>query len=481
MSVRGHTLLAIGGAGVALLLVVGNPLTSAPAAAGALLWVTRRSGVRHTILAGERGSIMVEVLIGTLLLGLTTTAVLNGLDGAQETGRKNKDRSVSATLAQQDIERMRSMHPTVLSNLRQTRTVAVASVNYTIVSRSDWVVDTTGLVSCVASNTSSHYMKLTSTVSSPASAGSPVSASSLLTPPPGIFDNTGTAAVKLTDRDGQALAGVDVDLEGASSYSDTTNEVGCAVFGSIAVGTWTAEVDGNLVSWNGLSPAQSPVTVANQKTSLTQLELDEPASVRATFETPSGVIAEWTSLSVANAKLPGGFRVFPTTAEGTPTTSKDADSLFPFLDGYGVYAGRCGANDPAEWDADYFQTIGSASYAKPDPGELLEPVDVVMPVAKIRVTRSGVAVDAQVTVTQRNSTYGCSATIVNTTTGSDGAIDVPLPFGNYRVCAAYNHSGTWRRQRTSSGSSPLDPNLTTPVEPTVNMSIPTSNNSGQCP
>jgi type II secretory pathway pseudopilin PulG len=438
-------------------------------------------------IASERGSILVEILIGTLLLGMATTAVLNGLDGAQDTGRRNKDRSVAATLAQQDLERMRSMSPTVLSNFVQTRTVTVAGVGYTVASSTDWVVDDTGLVSCTSDDAEAEYMRLTSTVHSPASVATPVTATSLLTPPPGAFaEDTGTAAVKLTDRNGQPLAGVDVDLEGPGSLSGTTNDAGCAIFAFIEVGTWTAEVDGGLVSWNGLSPAQSAVTVAEGKTSLTQIELDVPASLRAHFETPTGAPAAWTSVSVANPKLPGGFQPFPSTGEGTSATSKDADGLFPFHDGYGVYAGSCDANNPAIWDGDYFET-SDKGYAELDPGELLEPVEVVLPVVRVTVRRSGVLVDARVTVTQRDSAYDCTATVSDTSSiGSDGFVEVAVPFGHYRVCAQYTHSGTTRRQRTASSGSPLDPNLTTSpsgnsLEKSLDMTIPTSGGSGSCP
>ena len=52
---------------------------------------------------------LIEVMVGALILAITTTAVLNGLDGAQKTGGRNKARSVAAALAEQDQERMRSM------------------------------------------------------------------------------------------------------------------------------------------------------------------------------------------------------------------------------------------------------------------------------------------------------------------------------------------------------------------------------------
>ena len=61
--------------------------------------------------------------MGALIPGLATFAIFNGLEGAQATGRMNKERSVSSTLAQQDIERLRAYPITSLSNYRQTRTV----------------------------------------------------------------------------------------------------------------------------------------------------------------------------------------------------------------------------------------------------------------------------------------------------------------------------------------------------------------------
>lgn len=78
---------------------------------------------------------MIEVIVGALLLGITTLAILDGLDGAQNQGRRNKERSVSATLAQQDIERLRAFPIPSLSNYSETRAVNVAGVPYTVSSR----------------------------------------------------------------------------------------------------------------------------------------------------------------------------------------------------------------------------------------------------------------------------------------------------------------------------------------------------------
>jgi Tfp pilus assembly protein PilV len=71
--------------------------------------------------------VLVEVMVGAVVLAIATLAILNGIDGAESARAKNKARSVQASLAQQDIERMRSMPLSQLDNLRQTRTVNVST------------------------------------------------------------------------------------------------------------------------------------------------------------------------------------------------------------------------------------------------------------------------------------------------------------------------------------------------------------------
>lgn len=434
-------------------------------------------------LAAERGSVLIEVMVGTILLALTTAAVLDGLDGAQKTGLENRNRSASATLAQQDIERMRSIPPSVLANLDQTRTVTVANVAYSVHSRASWVRDASGLVSCTTDETEAEYIRLSSTVTAPGSRDKPVTATSLLTPPPGSFDeDSGTAAVKLTDRDGDPWPGVTVDLDGHSSLSAVTNDVGCAVFAFIPAGDWTASVDGTLVTWNGESPAESEVTVAAGKTSLTQIELDDPGTLRARFVRPNGTQSQWGSISVANAKLPNGFKSF---TPGALADTKDAGSLFPFKDGYGVFAGTCEANNPALWDSDYFETSGYG-FVQLDPGDLLESVNVMVPELTVKVTRStgtnpnnsnASFTHGRIYVEQMDSAYDCGGVVYNSGEvatpvgfGSpyEQSFTVRLPFGRYRVCAFTRTStstSTYRRRISGTIGGASNPNLKNPPEP----------------
>ena len=337
-------------------------------------------------LSSQQGSLLVEVMVGALVLGITTMAVLTGIDGAQDTGRKNKDRTEYSALAQQDIERLRSKPITSLSNYDETRTVRVGNVDYTVVSKTEWVRDASGVVSCTDDSTQAEYMKLSSTVWSPAGVNKAVTETTLLTPAPGAFSaTTGTAAVLLTDRDGHPIAGSTVTLSGPGTYSETTNSAGCAIFGYIPAGAYTAQVSGG-VTWASELPATAPAPVTANRTSLVAIEVESPASLRAHFSDPVGAASTWSRITVAHAKLPAGFKVFPNSTATAKFGTLDATNLYPHHDAYGVYAGSCARNNPAFWDSDYFLP-GGTGYIELDPGDNLKSVDVVTPTLTITMTK----------------------------------------------------------------------------------------------
>jgi type II secretory pathway pseudopilin PulG len=109
-------------------------------------FILRRLAARLDV-RSQVGSMLIEVMVGAILVVLTSAAVLDGLNGAQDTGQRNKARSVSASLAQEDQERMRAMPIDDLSNYHDSRTVSVSTAPYTVDSRADWVRDSTGVVS----------------------------------------------------------------------------------------------------------------------------------------------------------------------------------------------------------------------------------------------------------------------------------------------------------------------------------------------
>jgi type II secretory pathway pseudopilin PulG len=447
--------------------------------------------LRHqwSCVSSQQGSLLVEVMVGALVLGITTLAVLTGLDGAQDSGARNKSRSEYSALAQQDIERLRSQPITALSNYNETRTVRVGNVDYTVTSETEWVRDASGVVSCTDDNTQAEYMKVSSTVTSPNDTQqTPTKETTLLTPAPGAFSATsGTAAVLLTDRDANPLPGVGVALSGPGSFSDTTNSLGCAIFGYIPSGTYSAQVSSG-VTWASQLPASAPVTVNAGRTSLTAIEVEEPASLRAHFKSPSGANTEWSRITVAHAKLPAGFLNFPDDSATTPVSSIDAGDLFPHQDGYGVYAGSCELNNPAVWDSDYYQP-GGLGYIELDPADDLKSVDVLMPSLRMSVTKTtSVARRVRVTVTQIDAPE-CTEKLVDTTVAPNTSalveISLSLPFGRYRVCVDDGVNRKTSSSFSASTSTPQHHNLTPgqalDVTDPVDMTNSTGRVSGTCP
>ena len=88
-------------------------------------------------LRDERGSILLEALASAVLLAVLTLAVLQEVDGATASSARNKARTVAAQLAEQDQERMRGMRFIDLSNYRDSNTVPVDGVAFTVDSRTD--------------------------------------------------------------------------------------------------------------------------------------------------------------------------------------------------------------------------------------------------------------------------------------------------------------------------------------------------------
>jgi type II secretory pathway pseudopilin PulG len=409
---------------------------------------------RRPSLSAQRGSLLIEVMVGSVVLGIATLAVLSGLEGAQGTGVKNRARTEYANLAQQDIERLRAMPIASIANLDQTRTVTVGDIDYTVHSQTDWIVEApNGAASCTDYDPLAEYLKVWSTVSSPGNINTPVTETTLLTPAPGSFGDTGTATVRVTNRDGVEQNGVTVALSGPGSYTAVTNQLGCAVFRFITAGSYTAQVSGG-VSWSSQLPATAPVTVNAGRTTFNPIEVDTPASLRAFFVNPSGTALNWSRISVAHAKLPAGFKVFPNDTSTTMVSSIDATNLFPHKDAYGVYAGSCIKNNPTQWKSDYFQP-GVNGYVVLNPGDSTVGVNVTVPVLTLAVTKRSSAPQIRVFVKQADGPE-CTeeySVIMNTTATGPTNVAVPVPFGRYKVCVDDGHTSSPRRKASSSGSS----------------------------
>lgn len=421
---------------------------------------------------------MIEVLVGAVVVVCVALALLDGLDGAQRTTKQSKARSVAATLAQTDQERLRSMRAIDLSNLNAsddaTRDVEVAGVKYTVVSRAEWVRDPIGVVSCSSANT--RYLRISSTATSTLPGSRAVTLVGLMSPPPGSYGaQYGTAVIKVVDTAGVPLEGGTVDLASSPHRSEPTNALGCGVFVNLLAGPYTATImSGTNVGYDGAAPTQVSTSVTASQTTFTKVNMGKAARVEVTFDTKIGnaavtpVAVAPPQVSLANSKLPAGPRAFG-PGVGAKIT---AASVYPFSDGYGVYAGNCADNDPSRHDAAYW-TANPDDVAKPAPGGVAA-VMVRMPAIRVRVRNPANQdmLGARIFVSDPDcpsNSFPPQLSLLS------GAMTAPAhPFGTYIICADDNVS---RHFTTPSQIANTNP---TGTATTTTLRLPASAN-GKCP
>ena len=426
-------------------------------------------GARSRVLAQD-GLGLIEVMVSAALLLVVASGVLSGIEGPAKTATKNETRSQAADLAQQDQERLRSMSFSSLVGYTQTTPITVGGVTYSRYSSAIWIHDNGDPDSCnTQSNASTgDYLKITSRVTPPAGGGPPVQVDSLMAAPPGQYSNKGTLAVLLTDESDQPVVGQNVSITGPVNMTVPTNSIGCAVFGAVDRGNYTATF--SRTGW--VDPAADPtptlVTSVTANTATIVPHRWAPAGrINVSVDTQVGVAAPVASpakaVMVSNSGIPTGTLTFPAPATPAQGVSSFALDVFPFLSGYNVWAGSCATNDPT-----FFSR--PAQTATPPPGGAVG-VTVRQPAINATVTRNGSPWVAHVVVTNTDANCGTKFTSFTTSTGKMAPAGYPgpgFPYGNYRFCADDQRSTTRYAQ-----TNVVD---TLAAGVTFSLAIPTSGN-----
>lgn len=438
-------------------------------------------------LAAQDGWSLVEVLVSALLLVTIGLAVYSSLDGAAASSGDIKARATAAGIAQADQERLRAYKHPALYRLNETYTRTVAGVPYTVTSSAQWVGDNGATATCTAGDANADYIEIVSTVRWPkmGPTSTPLVQRSLIAP------NAGGLAVLVLNRSGTGVSGVSVSTSGAGSFSDFTNSSGCIVFGPIPSGNYTATLSGGCVDRQGVSPVADTTSVQENTRTTLVLDCDVPGRITASAETRPFRVSTGTvgppqadqlrSISVGNPGLAAPFaRVF---TSGSPATSIQATSLFPFTDPYSVYAGDCTGADPA----DPRFAVGAGTPPNPAPAEpritqVVSPggshtVVVKEPALNVRVRSAapGNPAISGARVIAYTTSAGCPATRLDMgTTDAQGQLPTPgLPYGDYDVCA--QNGG---RSVTITGVKAYDWDAGTALQ---TFTIPTSGAGANCP
>jgi Tfp pilus assembly protein PilV len=465
-------------------------------------------------LSNDRGFAMIEAIVASMLLVVVSLGVLRGLDTAQRSSGREKARSTAAALTERDQEQLRSMRAVDLANYDYTRTVEVNKVKYEITSQVDWVRDSTGgTESCNNNSSQADYMRITSTTKSSLinTPIPPIKMSSIVAPPVGAFGaNQGTLGVQVNDRNGAGVPGMPVTITGPTTISNPTNSAGCAIFAYVPTGSYTARV--NSIGWvdpGGNQDASVGATVNNDEVTVAQLTYDRASSVAVTFDTEARdgtkPAVSATQLSASNSGVPAGPNsssagVRTWDPAGGAATAITGTDMFPFVDGYGLFAGGCAAADPSLYDPDYYQLPEHTDeFVHTTPGAAATPAVVRVPSINLKVVYGGVnnpmplVNNATVRIVVTSKSTDCDEKFIFAAPAVDDAgwmLAPALPFGDYQVCAdAISPATGTRRRKTLGAGTALNPwiknyspqGIKPPANPVIDFSPNTSTQSGSCP
>jgi type II secretory pathway pseudopilin PulG len=311
---------------------------------------------------------LIEVIVSAAVLALASLGVLAGIEGAQSSSGREKARSIAATLAEQDQERLRSLQFDTLDSYTDSppppTQVIADGVAYTITSTTAWRTDDpSGADKCTSSSSNAKYLQLTSVVTSKTvgTKTAPVRMDSLESPSVRYSANHGDLGVKVVDRNGTGVPNIAVSIAGPESASLPTDSTGCALFSNITVGSYDANLNtpGYVDHWGNTATQLPDLQVAAGSVTVKSIAYDQAGSVVATIKTypPSATSTTYTmssgapTLTAANGTEVGLLRTYPTSTPGTVGLSSiTADKLFPFTNAYAFFSGSCGYDNPSTYD-----------------------------------------------------------------------------------------------------------------------------------
>jgi hypothetical protein len=277
----------------------------------------------------------------------------------------------------------------------------------------------------------------------------PVRTSTILSPPVGSFDpENGHIAVKVMGGTAAPLLGVPVHVTGPGYDANlVTTADGCAFFAFVPPETYTVALGSvGYVDRQG-SPTASQVTgVSSGATSSIAFDYDQAASLTLTLTAPDGgTFPADLPVSLGNTGLlPTGSKPFAGTG-----SVRTVANLFPYSDGYSVWAGSCSDADPEGEDGSgvaFWEGATRESVLETPPaGSASGPVPLrTVQVSFVDLAASGQTYDVMAVHPPDNGCPGGEQYTVATFTGS-GVADVALPYGTwtFEVADATPNSGAW--------------------------------------
>ncbi len=314
--------------------------------------------VRRVSASGEEGNVLIEVMVSAMMITIASIGVFTAFTAAEHSTAQERHQAQAHGLAQADIARLRTMRISQLSpSLTETTTKTVEGSPYTVLSDAQFINAKTGTDTCDEKEASADYIRIRSTITWPGmGARPPVKETSLVAPPNSTARaESGALIVQVINGENQAISGIPISGSGPTPFSHDTGENGCAVFGNLLQGDYKVSATvPNMVDPDGDESGTTNVSVVAEATRPLTLQYDTPGELFAKFvtryesstETPKAAKSQAITLFNTEMSEARAFKSVEGLPAGQPLPEIKATSLFPFDDGYTVYAGSCEENNP---------------------------------------------------------------------------------------------------------------------------------------
>jgi hypothetical protein len=413
--------------------------------------------LRARQLRQEDGFALLEAIVAAALLAVMVVAVFTTFDVANKVSGEEKARAVSASIAQREVEYMRSLPVAKLASIadlgtQPATTETVDNVDYTVTRSATWLPRGSDTASCTA-GAAADYLKVIATVTPRPNAGiKPVTLTSVIAPTAGSF-NAGEGSLAVTVQNAAippaGQPNVNVTLKGpGTSTSRTTDASGCAFFAEQPTGDYSVVLSApGMVDPKGDAAPAYPAKISSEVVTPVTFPYDTAGSRTVKFTTQkidlTGTILT-TPLVDAKARnimfAPSGTVTPRKFGDGSLQTSIAATSLFPFTSAYAVYAGDCTGARPADAVAVAPRPAVPTSANATDLTDLV----VLMPVVNVTVKNSTgllpvggakiylTAKSGDCTGTFQVGGTGATTSLTNGRLVGDGT--GAMPFGTYDLC-----------------------------------------------
>ncbi|MCZ7536380.1 MAG: prepilin-type N-terminal cleavage/methylation domain-containing protein [Acidimicrobiia bacterium] len=294
--------------------------------------------------ADARGFTILEMVMALSLFGIIMLGIATTVDSGLNLTRNNRNRSVAANLAAQEMDLVRTSNFVTLAPASTVQ--EVGDVPYTVNRELTWVPKSASNGPCDGSGGSPQLLRVRVSVTWPSMRGvTPVVSDSAMTPPVGAYDpNTGHIAVKVLDRDAAPSFGSSVTATGPETRTLPTNSDGCAFFAYLTPGTYTVSLNTTgYVDRQGSPVPNQVVGVSVGVTSSAQFDYDQSSSLALTLVPDAGgVVPADIPVTLGNTIfLPVGTKLVPGSGD-----NRTLSDLFPAADGYEAWTGGCADADP---------------------------------------------------------------------------------------------------------------------------------------